>query len=238
MHILLKQLLDRRRKPKPALTPAERNTALKLHLFIKMLQQGKSPSTAQLRACMTVQEIRSYKEHVQQAKHYARDVNAVPKEFNSYTDALKAADFAFNAKRDDSLAETLYERAYEILQEVVSGYALSEVQMYFDRDIHLYHISYTDYLRDMSADELINSAAYSPEPQAAPRLVTSNSKYSQSNTEKLRQAEHDAKIQYLQQVFDSICYTSTAQPKPSSTLKEFIQKINKAELLKESSLPF
>lgn len=227
MHPLIKQLLDKRRKPKPALTPAERNTALKLHDFIQMLQQGRSQTTAQLRAVLTAAQLRDYKEHVQQAKHYARDVNAVPKEFNSYTDALKAADFAFNAKRNDSLAETLYERAYEILQEVVSGYALSEVQMYFDRDIHLYHSSYTDYLRDMSADELIDSAAYAAEPQAAPRLVTSNSKHNQSNSEQLRLAEHDAKIQYLQQVFDFICYTSTAQPKPSSTLKEFIQKINK-----------
>lgn len=218
----LKQLLDKRRKPKDKLTPAERDKALKLRSFIQMLQQGKSPTTAQLRACMTVQEVRAYQEHVQQALEYWSYLYDVPEELHSYANALKAADFASNAKKDDYLAESLYEKAYEILQEVVSAYLQGTLQHYFDRDITYYHDSVAN---KISADELINAGAFSNNPAEAPRLSTSKSQHVQVQARQKRQAERDAKIEFLQREFDAICYidvVSSTEAKQRNA--EFLKK--------------
>lgn len=220
----LKQLLDKRRKPKDKLTPAERDKALKLRSFIQMLQQGKSPTTAQLRACMTAAEVRAYQEHVQNSLDYWSYLYDVPAELHSYAHALKAADFASNAKKDDYLAESLYEKAYEILQEVVSAYPQGALQHYFDRDISYYHDSVANMI---SADELINAGAFSNDPAAAPRLVTSKSKHVQVQARQKRQAERDAKIEFLQREFDAICYidepsNAAARKRSAETLKKFL----------------
>lgn len=208
MHPLIKQLIDKRRKPKDKLTPAERDKALKLRSFIQMLQQGKSPTTAQLRACMTAAEVRAYQEHVQNSLDYWSYLYDVPAELHSYAHALKAAEFEYS-KGNYKGSDKLFERAYEALQEAYS--AAPGIEMYFDRPLVF---------------DAANS--YALEPTAAPRLVTSKSKHVQVQARQKRQAERDAKIEFLQREFDAICYidvvsSTEAKQRNAEFLKKFLK---------------
>ena len=175
---------------------------------------------------MSLADIRAYDEHAKNAEDYIEDTTQPPESLKRYEEALKKADFAFNKGHNSDGA---YEDANEVLSEVVSDYELSYAQMFFDRDISVYHNSVTSVT---SAHDLINRGAGFADPAAAPRLCTSHSQYVQHKPQKKRKAAQQAKIDYLQREFDAICYidvsnNAEAKRRSAEQLQAFIKNTQK-----------
>jgi hypothetical protein len=182
----------------------------RLKVLLERLDKRENVSKRDLKLCLTTKQVRAWEEDEkwveEEANACADQYKDRPTEFNEYLDLVKKANFAYykvdhlSSKRGKALtpgvsnlkgiADTLYEKALERLEEILE--ADRSLEVWLDRPVDFSEENYP-----------------SLEPESMPRLKTSKSSYAQSTyksnkREQIHLVRRRAVVEAIKEIEDEI----------------------------------